>query len=94
MFHPFVIYTTGKLHSQAVQVLNKIARKAADRRHIDQNTLVNYYMKLLSVCLVNRIGYVISTKVSGWQSNNLNLVSAYCLDNERANEIGNTRLDR
>ena len=50
-------------------------------------------MKLLSVALVKRIGYVIFTKVSGWQSNNFDPVAAFRLGNERANRIGSTELD-
>ena len=46
-----------------------------------------------SVDLVKRIGYIISTKVNGWQSNNLDLVEGYRYGNERAYEIGHSRLD-
>lgn len=92
-FVPFVMYTTGKLHKEAEDFLELLAEQAAERRHISANVIKNYYLKLLSVCLVKRIGYVISTKVNGWQSNNLDLVEAYRYGNERANEIGNSRLD-
>ncbi len=92
-FVPFVMYTTGKLHKDAENILELLAEQASERRHIPAGIIKNYYMKLLSVCLVNRIGYAISIKVSGWQSNNLDLAEAYRFGNERAEEIGDTRFD-
>ncbi len=90
-FVPFVMYTTGKLHEDAKKFLSLLAEQAAEHRHISKDIIYNYYMKLLSVCLVNRIAYVISTKVNGWLSNNLDLVETYRFGNERANEVGDSR---
>ena len=45
-------------------------------------------MKLLSVCSVKRLGYIISTKCNGWQTNNTDLTEAYRFGNARALEIG------
>ena len=50
-------------------------------------------MKLLSVCLVKRIGFIISTKVNGWQSNNHDLVEVYRFGNERVIEVGDPKFD-
>ena len=73
--------------------MEKLAEHAAERRFVAPSVLKNYYMKLLSVALVKRIGYVIFTKVCGWQSNNLDPVEAFRFGNERANRIGSTELD-
>jgi len=92
-FVPFVMYTTGKLHSGAVKFLELVAEQAADRRHVPPGIIKNYYMKLLSVCLVKRIGFIISTKVNGWQSNNHDLVEVYRFGNERVIEVGDPKFD-
>ena len=82
------MYSTGKVHETAKNFLGQLAEQAAARRHINASVIKNYFLKQLSVCLVNRTGYVISAKCNGWQSNNLNLVEAYRFGNERANEMG------
>jgi hypothetical protein len=91
-FVPFVMYTTGKLHQDAVKFLGLLAEQAAAKRHIASSIIQNYYVKLLSVCLVKRIGYVISTKVNGL-STTTDLVEAFRFGNERCNEIGDSSLD-
>lgn len=92
-FIPFVVYTTGKFHQSATAFLQDLAEVAADRRHISAKVIYNYYLKVMSVCLVNRIGYIISAKTSGWMSNNTNLVEAYREGNSRALAIGDTEID-
>ena len=85
------MYTTGKLHSIAVKFLELVAEQAADRRHVPPGIIKNYYMKLLSVCLVKRIGFIISTKVNGWQSNNHDLVEVYRFDSKDLDFDNETR---
>ncbi len=91
-FVPFVIYTTGKLHKDADKFLGMLADYAAERRRIPAGTLLNYYRKLLAICLVNRLGFVISTKLSCFSSA-VNVFEAFDVGNERSNEIGDTRFD-
>ena len=43
---------------------------------------------MLSVCLVKSLGYVISTKASGWLSNSFDVAHEYRVGNQRALEIG------
>jgi hypothetical protein len=93
-FVPFVVYTSGKLHKDAKQFLENLASSAAERRHIPSKVLYNYYAKVLSVCLVKRLGYVISTKASGWLSHSFDVAQDYRVGNQRAMEIGDTSADQ
>ncbi len=90
---PFVLYTNGRLHKAAMDFLEALAKQASDRRKIPVSTIKNYYLKLISVCLVQRIGYIISTKSNGWQINNIDLVDAYRHENEKTYDIGGDGLD-
>ena len=93
-FVPFVVYTSGKFHTDAKQFLENLATSAAERRHIPSKVLYNYYAKVLSVCLVKRLGYAISTRASGWLSNNfIDVAQDYRIGNQRAIEIGDSSAD-
>ncbi len=87
------MYTTGKFHKSAIAFLKDLAQQAAERRHIGANVIYNYYVKILSVCLIKRIGYTISQKTTSWLSKNANVIEAFRLGNERALEIGGTEID-
>ena len=91
-FVPFVVNTTGKVHHDADLFLDKLADHAAARRHIPPSIIKNYYLKMLSVCLVKRVGHVISSKMSSFSSA-IDVIEAFNSGNERADAIGNTSLD-
>ena len=93
-FVPFVVYTSGKFHEDAEAFLENLAASAAERRRIPSKVLYNYYAKVLSVCLVKRLGYAISTRASGWLSNNfIDVAQDYRIGNQRAIEIGDSSAD-
>ena len=90
---PFVIYTTGKLHETAKRFLQDLAKYSSRRRNVKETVLYNYYVKLISVSLVKRIGYVISNKSAFWLAASPNPEDDLSFGNQRANEIGNTAVD-
>ena len=80
------------MHHDADLFLDKLADHAAARRHIPPSIIKNYYLKMLSVCLVKRVGHVISSKMSNFSSA-IDVIEAFNSGNERADAIGNTSLD-
>ena len=91
-FVPFVVNSTGKVHHDADLFLDKLTDHAAARRHIPPSIIKSYYLKMLSVCLVKRVGHVISSKMSSFSSA-IDVIEAFNSGNERADAIGNTSLD-
>ncbi len=43
-FVPFVMYSTGRIHKDAMAFLKKLARHAHDVRNIPEATLLKYYI--------------------------------------------------
>ena len=58
-----------KIHATAKRFLINLAEHAADRRQISANVLYNYDLKMLSMCLVKRIGYMITTETNAIKTN-------------------------
>ena len=85
---PFVMYTTGKLHKTAYDWLKQMSRYAGPRRDIPNNTLFRYWLKVLSVQLVKRIGYTIHHRAMAMLSGNMNLRAAIRNGNAVALEMG------
>ncbi len=94
-FLPFVMYTTGTIHSTAKQFLNNLAKQGAERRQISERILYNFYLKMLSCCLVKRIGYIITTKANAVISHDCgnNLIQTFRQGQERALDIGSLSAD-
>ena len=93
-FVPFVIYTTGKLHRDAVGFLRKLAQHAAEHRKIPEGVLLRYYMKLLSVTLVQRVGYTIHTRAIACTTRNFRIREVLRNGNELALSVGGSRYSR
>ncbi len=91
-FVPFVMYTTGKIHSDAKSFLKKLASHAAEQRKIPEGVLYRYYLKMLSVTLVQRIGYTIRTRAMACTTNNYRVRQFLRNGNERALKHGSTQV--
>ena len=89
-FVPFVMYTTGKLHSTAYRFLKSMSTYVGERRKIPPSVLLRYYLKILSVNLIRRIGYTIRVKSDACLSGTLRIREAIRDGNERALQIGGT----
>ena len=88
------MYTTGKVHATAKGFLTNLAKHASTRRQVDERILYNYYLKMLSVQLVKRIGYVITSKANALTSKQpSNLHESFRQGNERAYVIGDASAD-
>ncbi len=61
-FVPFVMTSTGKLHSEGISFLKKLATHASEVRNIPFGTLFRYYKKLLSISLIKQVTHTIHTK--------------------------------
>ena len=91
-FVPFVMYTTGKLHDEGYKFLERMAAYAEERRKVPKAILMRYYLKILSVCLIRRIGYTIASRATASFSRNYNVREAYRQGNELAVEVGGSRV--
>jgi hypothetical protein len=76
-FVPFVMYTTGKVHVEGYKFLEKMAA---------------YYLKVLSVCLIKRIGYTIAFRATASFSRNYNIRDTFRQGNALAVEVGGSRV--
>ncbi len=61
-FVPFVMYSTGKIHKDAISFLTKLANHAEEVRGISATTLLKYYIKLLNIVLIKQIARVVCLK--------------------------------
>ena len=61
-FVPFVLYSTGKIHKEAVSFLTKLANHAEESRGISATTLLKYYIKLLNAALTKQVARVVCLK--------------------------------
>jgi hypothetical protein len=92
VFVPFVMYTTGKLHVEGYKFLEKLAAYAEERRKVPKDILMRYYLKVLSVCLVKRIGYTITSRATASFSRNYNIRDTFRQGNAMAVEVGGSRV--
>ena len=93
-FVPFVFYTTGKLHQEAVKFLRLLATHAAEHRKLSEGTLFRYYLKMLSISLVQRIGYTIQTKAVACTTRNFRIREVLRNGNEQALMVGGSQHSR
>ncbi len=91
-FVPFVVYSTGKVHKDGVRFLEGLAAQAEEKRRIPKHILYKYYLKILSVCLVRRLGHTISCRATGSFSRNYRVREAYRVGNELAIAVGGSRV--
>ena len=85
-FTPFVMYTSGKIHSDGLRFIEQLADYAAERRGILAGTLKNFYLKLLSVSLVKRLAYTINTRATACYSRNYDFRKCFRDENALINE--------
>lgn len=91
-FVPFVVYTTGKIHKSGVKFLKSLAAHAAEQRKIPEGTLLRYYCKMISVCLVQRIGYTIHTRAMACTTRNFRIRDVLRNGNEMALRLGGSQV--
>ncbi len=56
------MYSTGKIHKDAISFLTKLANHAEEVRGISATTLLKYYIKLLNIVLIKQIARVVCLK--------------------------------
>jgi hypothetical protein len=93
-FVPFVITSTGKIHSEGISFLKKLASHASEVRNIPFGILFKYYKKILSVSLIKQVTHTIYTKaIARLSRNNSNNLDDVIRDtNILAAEEGNPHL--
>ncbi len=95
-FVPFLMYSTGKIHKDAISFLGKLADHSHEVRRIPKKTLVNYYVKLLNCALIKEVSRTIYIKsldnASTERRANINRRHAIRVGNELTNDIANPRL--
>ncbi len=62
IFVPFIMYTTGKIHKNGLNLLRIMARNASEHRDIPEQSLFKYYIKVLNFTLLRNIAKVICLK--------------------------------
>ncbi len=92
-FVPFIMYSTGRIHKHACKFLYQLANHAKDIRNLPQNTLMNYYVKLLNFALIKEATHTICVKsheIGSYMRNaNSNVRAEIRVGNNNANEIAN-----
>ncbi len=95
-FVPFVMYSTGRIHKDAMAFLKKLARHAHDARNIPEATLLKYYIKVLNFTLIKEAANTIYIKslesVSADRFSNVRSKTAIRIGNLQAFEIANPPL--
>ncbi len=62
VFLPFIMYTTGRIHKNGLNLLRIMARNASEHREIPEQVLFKYYIKVLNFTLLKNIAKVICLK--------------------------------
>jgi hypothetical protein len=62
VFIPFIMYTTGKIHKNGINLLRTMARNASEHRDIPEQTLFKYYIKVLNFTMIKSVAKVICLK--------------------------------
>ena len=92
-FVPFIINTTGKINKKGYQFLQMLANHASEVRNIPASVLLNFYLKMISICLTKQIARTIYSKgfacISG---NHINPRRAFRERNMRDLAIGDSHL--
>ena len=92
-FVSFIINTTGKINKKAYQFLQMLANHASEVLNIPASVLLNFYLKMISICLAKQIARTICNKsfacISG---NHINPRRVFREGNMRALAIGDSHL--
>ena len=62
-FQPIVLETNGNIHPEVLKFLRNVAKQATVISKIDEHTLYNYYLKVLSVQLQIGLAQSINEKL-------------------------------
>jgi hypothetical protein len=86
---PFVISNTGAIHKDGMSLLNKLADHSSEFRRIPKNTLLNFYLKMISLTFIRSISRTIHTKaISAFSGNFTNPRANLRKGNLVATEVG------
>jgi hypothetical protein len=92
-FIPVVMYNTGKIHDEGKKLIKDLAAHGSELRKIPENTLYNFYLKIISIKLIKAIARIISTKaLSAFSGNTANPRRALRRGNFEAHEVGDPNL--
>ncbi len=69
-FLPFIISSTGKIHKEGKKFLKELAAHGSEVRTVPQNTLYNYYLKIISISFIKLITRIIYAKATAISSGN------------------------
>ncbi len=83
-FVPFVVNTTGQIHSEGIAFLRKLAIHAAETRYAaDENVFFNYYLKKMSVGLMKLVANTIYAKAVNHFARTINNPKNHLRDGNR-----------
>ena len=90
---PFVISNTGTIHKDGMSLLKKLADHSSEFRRIPKNTLLNYYLKMISLTYIKSISRTIHTKaISAFSGNFTNPRANLRNGNLIATEVGDPNM--
>lgn len=85
-FVPFIIFSTGKIHKDALRFIDQLCDYASECKGVAKGILRGYFLKMISVQLVKRIGYTINTRARAIFSRNYDYRRCFRDDIARVND--------
>jgi hypothetical protein len=88
---PFVFDTTGHMHSDSKKFLKTVAKTASVNKNnrISADVLYNYYMKVLTICLMKSLGNSVHKAMLGIYNNSSQVGIMNLIDREEVDEAIN-----